>query len=66
MSKLEKYSSYKKSGVEWLGEIPAGWELTRLGTKFKERKEKVSDKDYEPLSVTRNGIVPQFGMSPIN
>lgn len=60
MSKLEKYSSYKESGVEWLGEIPEGWELTRLGTKFTERKEKVSDKDYEPLSVTRNGIVPQL------
>jgi len=60
MSKLEKYSSYKESGVEWLGEIPEGWELTRLGTKFIERKEKVSDKDYEPLSVTRNGIVPQL------
>ena len=60
MSKLERYSSYKDSGVEWLGEIPIEWGLTRLGTKFIERKEKVSDKDYEPLSVTKNGIVPQL------
>lgn len=60
MSQLEKYSSYKDSGVEWLGEIPVEWELTRLGTKFIERKEKVSDKDYEPLSVTKNGVVPQL------
>ena len=27
MGKLEKYSSYKDSGVEWLGEIPEHWEL---------------------------------------
>ena len=60
MSKLEKYPSYKDSGVEWLGEIPKGWELTKLGTKFIERKEKVSDKDYEPLSVTKNGVIPQL------
>jgi type I restriction enzyme S subunit len=32
MSKLEKYSSYKDSGVEWLGEIPEHWEVQRLGT----------------------------------
>ncbi len=60
MSKLEKYPAYKDSGVEWLGEIPEGWELTKLGTKFIERKEKVSDKDYEPLSVTKNGVIPQL------
>lgn len=30
MSKLEKYSSYKESGVEWLGEIPEGWEIKEL------------------------------------
>jgi type I restriction enzyme S subunit len=25
-----RYGSYKDSGVEWLGEIPAHWEITRL------------------------------------
>jgi type I restriction enzyme S subunit len=25
MTQLEKYPAYKNSGVEWLGEIPAGW-----------------------------------------
>ncbi|MGQ7856905.1 restriction endonuclease subunit S [Pedobacter sp. WC2501] len=58
--KLKKYDAYKDSGVEWLGEIPEGWELTRLGTRFEERRTKVSDKDYEPLSVTKNGILPQL------
>lgn len=39
---------------------PKGWRLYRLGQLFDERKEKVSDKDFSPLSVTMNGIVPQL------
>ena len=38
-----KYSEYKDSGVEWLGVIPSSWDLTRLGTRFEERKTKVID-----------------------
>lgn len=30
MSKLERYPAYKESGVEWLGEIPEGWEVKKL------------------------------------
>lgn len=55
-----RYSAYKPSDVDWLGEIPEHWELTRLGTKFEERRSKVSDKDFPPLSVTKNGTVPQL------
>lgn len=57
---MKKYDQYKNSGVEWLGEIPEHWELTRLGTRFLERRTKVSDKDFEPLSVTKNGVFPQL------
>lgn len=39
---------------------PNNWNLEKLGQIFNERKEKVSDKDYPPLSVTKNGIVPQM------
>jgi len=60
MSKYKPYPKYKESGVAWLGEVPEGWEVKRLGQYFKERREKVSDKDFEPLSVTKNGIVPQM------
>lgn len=59
-TKIQRYESYKASGVEWLGDIPEHWELTRLGTRFEERRTKVSDKDYPPLSVTKNGTVPQL------
>ena len=55
-----KYKEYKDSGVEWLGEVPSTWKSVRLGQYFDERREKVSDKDFVPLSVTKNGIVPQL------
>lgn len=48
------------SNVKWIGKIPSDWDIKPLGTYLKERKEKVSDIDYEPLSVTKNGIVPQL------
>ena len=39
---------------------PPDWQLLRLGQLFRERKEKGSDKDFPPLSVTMRGIVPQL------
>jgi type I restriction enzyme, S subunit len=55
-----RYPVYRDSGVEWLGDVPEGWELSRLGACFSERRENVSDKDYPALSVTMGGIVPQL------
>jgi type I restriction enzyme S subunit len=28
---MKQYTSYKDSGVEWIGEIPVGWDFKRLG-----------------------------------
>jgi type I restriction enzyme S subunit len=28
--KFKTYPSYKDSGIEWLGEVPEGWELKRI------------------------------------
>ena len=58
--KYKKYPTYKDSGVDWLSELPTHWEARRLGFYFEERREKVSDKDFKALSVTKNGIVPQL------
>jgi type I restriction enzyme S subunit len=55
-----RYESYQDTGVQWLGTVPIDWAITRLGTVFTERRTKVSDKDYEPLSVTKNGILKQL------
>ena len=48
------------TGLKWLGEIPADWTLTKIGGLYSIRNEKVSDKDYPPLSVTNKGILPQL------
>ena len=57
---MEKYSEQKDCGVQWLGKIPSHWEVKRLASYFTERKVKVSDKEFAPLSVTKNGIYPQL------
>lgn len=54
------YESYKDSGIAWIGEIPSEWKVKRLGNFYNPRNEKVSDKDFAPLSVTMKGIVPQL------
>lgn len=50
----------KDSGIEWIGEIPEEWTLTKIGSVYDERNTKVSDQDYQPLSVTKQGVVPQL------
>lgn len=50
----------KSSNTEWLGDIPAEWNVAQIGNYYELRNEKVSDYDFEPLSVTMKGIVPQL------
>lgn len=50
----------KDSGVQWIGNIPMTWQMGRIGGLYLLRNEKVSDRDYPPLSVTNKGIVPQL------
>lgn len=37
---MQRYASYKPSGVEWLGEVPAHWEVRPGFTCFKENKDR--------------------------
>ena len=55
-----RYAHYKDSGIEWIGKIPQGWSIIKIGQAYDERNEKVSDREYLPLSVTKMGIVPQL------
>ncbi|MBI5444879.1 MAG: restriction endonuclease subunit S [Deltaproteobacteria bacterium] len=57
---LKPYSSYKDSGVPWLGEVPAHWELPRLGALLCERGETNDDgRVTDVLSVLRErGVIP--------
>ena len=50
----------KDSGIEWVGAIPQDWQLSKIGSLYTQRNEKVSDKVYQPLSVTMQGILPQL------
>ncbi len=50
----------KDSHTEWLECIPQEWELSNIGTLYSMRNTKVSDRDYQPLSVTMKGVVPQL------
>ncbi len=49
-----------ETGTQWLGKIPEHWELSKIGHCFKHRNQTVSDKEFQPLSVTKNGVVPQL------
>lgn len=50
----------RDSGIDWIGTIPQDWQLSKIGSLYTQRNEKVSDKDYQPLSVTMQGILPQL------
>jgi type I restriction enzyme S subunit len=57
---MKKYSNVMNTNVTWIPQIPAHWKLQKINALFTERKKKVSDKDYKPLSVTKKGILPQL------
>lgn len=50
----------KDSGVTWIGKIPEQWDISTINSLYTLRNQKVSDRDYPPLSVTMKGIVPQL------
>ena len=53
-------SRLAESGTNWLGVVPNDWKISKIGTLYTLRSEKVSDRDYQPLSVTMQGVVPQL------
>lgn len=57
---MVEYTDVINTDVAWLPQIPAHWQLQKIDALFTERKTKVSDKDYAPLSVTKKGILPQL------
>ena len=56
---MENYE-YTPTEAKWINKIPSHWECKKIGNLFTQRNEKVSDKVYEPLSVSKNGVVPQL------
>ena len=56
---MQRYDSYKPSGVKWLGEIPEHWEVLALKHILKSKKVLVGkhSSQYELLSLTLKGVV---------
>lgn len=56
---MEKYSSYKESGVQWLGQIPSHWEVLALKHILKFKKVLVGHNasKYDLLSLTLQGVI---------
>ena len=61
MTAFPKYTAYKASGVEWLGEVPDHWEANRVFSIFNERVE-TGHSQLPILNITiSNGVqVEQF------
>src|SRR5690554_4792326 len=61
-----KYESYKDSGVDWIGEIPAAWKLVANKHLFRFRKAQVGKRsaEYELLSLTLRGIIKRDMENP--
>ena len=47
---MKRYNTYKLSGIQWLPEVPAHWEVLRFGSLFK-RKPAINKPEEELLSV---------------
>ncbi|RJG18794.1 restriction endonuclease subunit S [Alcanivorax profundi] len=66
---LPRYDDYKESGVEWLGRIPAEWEVTRL--KFSSRinppprigvEDLLNDACFLPMEVVHSSGKVEYGI----
>ena len=60
---MKLYSSYKDSGVEWIGEIPNDWSLKKVKYLFSTEKNQISVKEFEDNEVIHYSIpnVQEFG-----
>ena len=56
---LKPYPTYKDSGVEWLGQIPAHWEMRRTKTLFHERTQKGYPDEPMLAATQTQGVVPK-------
>lgn len=56
----------KDSGIEWIGEIPADWEIIKIKWLLEERKDKSETGEEEPLSMSQKyGLIPTKEMDMI-
>lgn len=63
---MKRYSSYRDSGIPWLGQIPEHWDLKRAKYIFSPRKVVVGERssEYELLSLTLQGVIKRDMENP--
>ncbi|KZY41440.1 hypothetical protein A3732_18170, partial [Oleiphilus sp. HI0050] len=66
MGKYQAYPEYVDSGTQWLGEIPADWELFDGKRLFKNRREPSLETDEQLAASQKYGVVPQSLMMKLN
>ncbi len=58
--KYQRYPKYKDGGIEWIGEIPEHWDVTRARWLFREINERSTNGDETLLSVSEYyGVKPR-------
>jgi type I restriction enzyme S subunit len=53
---LDRPASFKDSGVDWIGEVPQHWEVTKTKWMFEIVKRLYAKEDRDILSITQRGI----------
>ena len=56
---MKRYPKYKETGVPWLGQVPAHWEVKRLKRVFSETREKAIQGDEQLAATQKYGVVSQ-------
>jgi type I restriction enzyme S subunit len=56
---LKPYPEYKDSGLPWLGEVPAHWEIARSKRLFRQRKEFANPEDQQLSATQAYGVISQ-------
>ncbi|MGX9987140.1 restriction endonuclease subunit S [Soonwooa purpurea] len=63
---MKRYEAYKDSGVDWIGEIPEGWEVLSNKYIFNLKKSQVGKRsnEYDLLSLTLKGVIKRDMENP--
>ena len=56
---MEKYTTYKPSGIKWIGEIPEHWDVHKIRYLFQEKSQKGYPNEPILSATQKYGVIPQ-------